>query len=156
MIVIQGNLLRGFDNYISLKTSKIQSQVKKQKVELYERMFSLSSYTSKTSTNLEESFSTEQMNRIDVSAANAPKRNRPRQGGKTKSGGKNVMVREENMEEEEEDSDSIDGEGGDDSLDESMGKSRQANKKKKINKIPNPRNKAWFAWGFDAFGLILL
>lgn len=82
------------------------------------------------------------MNRIDVSAANAPKRNRPRQGGKTKSGGKNVMVREENMEEEEEDSDSIDGEGGDDSLDESMGKSRQANKKKKISKIPNPRNKA--------------
>ena len=41
------------------------------------------------------------MNRIDVSAT-GPKRNRPRQGGKTKmSGGKNVMVREENMEEEE-------------------------------------------------------
>lgn len=45
------------------------------------------------------------------------------------------------MEEEEDDSDSIDGEGGDDSLDESMGKSRQINKKKKINKAPNPRNK---------------
>lgn len=25
-----------------------------------------------------------------------------------------------------------------------MGKSRQANKKKKISKIPNPRNKSWF------------
>jgi hypothetical protein len=77
-----------------------------------------------------------------MASSNQPKRNRPRQGGKTKSGGKNVMVREENMEEEEDDSDSIDGEGGDDSLDESMGKSRQANKKKKISKLSNPRNKA--------------
>lgn len=74
-----------------------------------------------------------------MAASNQPKRNRPRQGGKTKSGGKNVMMREENLEEEEDDSDSIDGEGGDDSLDESMGKGRQAIKKKKISKIPNPR-----------------
>jgi hypothetical protein len=33
----------------------------------------------------------------------------------------------------------MENEGGDDSLDESMGKSRQANKKKKINKMPNAR-----------------
>jgi hypothetical protein len=132
-------LLKGFDNYISLKTSKIQSMVKKQKVENYERLFSLSSTTSKISNALEESLLGEPMSRMDMAASNQPKRNRPRQGGKTKSGGKNVMMREENLEEEDEDSDSIDGEGGDDSMDESMGKGRQAIKKKKISKIPNPR-----------------
>ena len=43
------------------------------------------------------------------------------------------------MQQQEQDSDSLDGEGGDDSMDESMGKSRQNNKKKKISKIPNPK-----------------
>lgn len=112
--------------------------VKKQKVENYERLFSLCSTTSKTSNTLEESL-LGSMSGMDMAASNQPKRNRPRQGGKTKSGGKNVMMLEENLEEEEDDSDSIDGEGGDDSMDESMGKGRQAIKKKKISKIPNPR-----------------
>lgn len=96
-MIIQGNLLKGFDNYISLKTSKIQSMVKKQKVENYERLFSLSSTTSKVSNALEETLVGDPLSRMEMAASNQPKRNRPRQGGKTKSGGKNVMMREENM-----------------------------------------------------------
>jgi hypothetical protein len=95
--MIQGNLLKGFDNYISLKTSKIQAAQKKQKVENYERIFSLSSIISKTSQSLEDSLIGDTFARMEASA-NAPKRNRPRQGGKTKSGGKNLM-REDNIDE---------------------------------------------------------
>ena len=71
-------------------------------------------------------------------SAGAPKRNRPRQGGKTKSGGKNLM-REDNIDEEES-SESGEGEAGDDSLDDSLGKSRGTNKKKKINKANIRKN----------------
>jgi len=97
-------------------------------------LFSLSNSTSKTSQILEESLLIEPSSRADQ-AAIQPKRNRPRQGGKTKSGGKNVTAREEQMEEEE-DSDSGEGEGMEDSLEESLGKGRPMNKKKKISKIP--------------------
>ena len=127
----QGNLLKGFENYISIKTSKIQSGQKKLKVENYERMFSLSSTTSKTSQILEESLTADPLCRIDIQAS-APKRNRPRQGGKTKSGGKNLL-REEN--EDEESSDSGEGDIIDESIEDSMGKNR-GSKKKKINKLP--------------------
>ena len=58
-------------------------------------------------------------------SAGAPKRNRPRQGGKTN---------------EEESSESGEGEAGDDSLDDSLGKSRGTNKKKKINKANIRKN----------------
>jgi len=88
-LATQGNLLRGFDNYVSLKTSKIQAGQKKQKVEHYERIFSLSNTISKTSQTLEESLLGDTFARME--SATAPKRNRPRQGGKTKSGGKNLM-----------------------------------------------------------------
>ena len=91
-------------------------------------MFSLSSSTCKTSQILEDSLSGDPISRMDLQAS-APKRNRPRQG-KTKSGGKNLM-REEN--DEDESSESGEGEGMDESVDESLGKSR-GNKKKKINK----------------------
>lgn len=94
---MQGNLLKGFDNYISIKTSKIQSGQKKLKVENYERIFSLSSTTCKTSQILEDSLTGDVLSRMDIQSS-APKRNRPRQGGKTKSGGKNIM-REENDDE---------------------------------------------------------
>jgi len=88
--VTKGNLLKGFDNYISLKTSKIQAAQKKQKVENYERIFSLSSIISKTSQTLEDSLIGDPFAKMDASA-NTTKRSRPRQGGKTKSGGKNLM-----------------------------------------------------------------
>ena len=63
----------------------------------------MSSVTSKTSQIVEDSLIGD-MQKMDISSA-APKRNRPRQGGKTKSGGKNLL-REENMMEEEESSES--------------------------------------------------
>lgn len=45
----KGNLLRGFENYIASKTARNQPINKKQKVENFERLFSLSSIKSKTS-----------------------------------------------------------------------------------------------------------
>jgi hypothetical protein len=126
---MQGNLLKGFETYVSMKTSKIQSGQKKQKVENYERLFSLSSVTSKISQILEDTLSGDPIARAEVQNLGA-KRNRPRMG-KTKSGGKSLM-RDEG--EDDEDNDSADNDDGDDSIDESVSKSRVNNKKHRIKK----------------------
>ena len=109
-----------------MKTSKIQAGQKKQKVENYERLFSLSSYTSRTSQVLEDSLNADPLPKAELAAA-ASKRNRFRTG-KTKGGGKTLM-RDDG--DDDDDNDSGDNDDIDESIEDSVSKKQGRDSKKK-------------------------
>ena len=96
-------------------------------------MFSLSSYTSKTSQVIEDTIGSEMIPKAELAAAS--KRNRFRTG-KTKGGGK-TLLRDEG--DDDDDGDSGDGDDIDDSIDDSVSKKQGRDSKKK--KIKHPLRK---------------